>query len=173
MRTGSNVRLQRPHRIAHPECIRVGDRTQIRRNALIEPVQERAGIRYKPQIEIGSDVYIGPDLFLVCISSISIGDGTVLSESVFISDNNHGLDPQAGLIMEQPLVHGGDVTIGKHCFIGLRAAIMPGVTLGDHCIVAINSVVTSSFPAYSMVGGAPAKLIRRYDLATKTWVRNE
>jgi lipopolysaccharide O-acetyltransferase len=169
MKAGSNVYLERPHRISHPESIRVGDRTRILRNALIEPIHQYAGVNYSPQVEIGSDVYIGPNLFLACIGRVSIGDGSVLSEGVFINDNNHGFDPQAGLIMKQPLVHGGDVAIGKHCFVGLRSAIMPGVTLGDHCIVAINSVVTKSFPACSMVGGAPAKLIRSYDPATKSW----
>jgi lipopolysaccharide O-acetyltransferase len=137
---------------------------------MISPIVEYVGVRYDPIIEIGSDVHIGPHLYLACIGRISIGDGSVLSESVFINDASHGLDPEGGLIMKQPLVHGGDILIGKSCFLGLRSAIMPGVTLGDHCIVGINAVVTKSFPAYSMIGGAPARLLRSYDLVQKKWL---
>lgn len=169
MHAGVGVIIQRPHRISHPESIRIGDRTLIHSNALITPIQAYEGIHYNPEIIIGSDVYIGPNLFLACTSRVIIGDGSVLSEGVYINDSNHGLDPTGGLIMKQPLVQGGDVIIGGNCFIGLRAAIMPGVTLGDHCVVGINSVVTKSIPSYSMVGGSPARLLRRYDTVTKSW----
>lgn len=170
MIAGREVIIERPHRISRPEFIRIGDRTHIHRNAMIAPICEYAGVRFVPRIEIGSDCYIGPNLYLACIHRITIGDGSVLSEDVYINDSNHGLDPDAGLIMNQPLSHGGDVSIGKSCFLGLRSAIMPGVTLGDHCIVGIGSVVTTSFPAYSMVGGAPARLRKRYDPDRKDWV---
>jgi acetyltransferase-like isoleucine patch superfamily enzyme len=168
---GKDVRIGRPHkRISQPSHITIGNRTLIESNPLIAPIVECEGIRYQPQIKIGQDVYIGPNVYLVAISGISIGDGCVLSEFVFMSDNNHGLDPTAGLIMQQKLVHGGDIKIGNHCFLGLRSAIMPGVTLGDHCVVGINSVVTKSFPAYSMLAGAPAKLVKLYSLEKRAWI---
>lgn len=167
---GTGARVQWPHRISHPESIQLGARTYIHRNALITPIHEYEGHRYNPKISIGSDVYIGPNLFLGCVSRVVIGDGSVLSEYVYINDCSHGLDPTAGLIMKQPLIPGGDIVIGKACFIGLRAAIMPGVTLGDHCVVGINSVVTRSFPAYSMVCGSPARLVRRFDPELNSWV---
>lgn len=171
MKTGVNVRIQRPHRIVAAGCITIGDRTTIREGALIVPILESAGVRYQPQITIGDDVYIGPNLYMVALSRITIGDGCVLSESVFLNDNNHGLDPEAGLIMQQELVHGGDIRIGNHCFLGLRSAIMAGVTLGDYCVVGINSVVTKSFPAYSMIAGAPAQLVRVYSPEQRAWIK--
>ena len=171
MKAGLNVSIQRPHRIEAAEYISVGERTTIREGALIVPIIESAGVQYQPQITIGNDVYIGPNLYMVALSRITIGDGCVLSESVFLNDNNHGLDPDAGLIMQQKLAHGGDIKIGNHCFLGLRSAIMAGVTLGDHCVVGINSVVTKSFPAYSMIAGAPAKLVRVYSHEKRAWIR--
>lgn len=173
METGTGVIIERPHRISAPKYIRVGDRTFIHRNAMITPILEYEGMRYTPTVSIGSDVYIGPNLYLACLGRVVIGDGSVLSEYVYINDSSHGIDPDGGPIMKQPLVHGGDVVIGKSCFLGLRVAIMPGVTLGDHCVVGTNSVVMKSFPPYSMLSGSPARLLGQYDRATKTWVRVE
>jgi acetyltransferase-like isoleucine patch superfamily enzyme len=169
---GENVVVRRPHnRISEPRHITIGDRTLIESNPLIVPIVQYAGGCHQPHIKIGQDVYIGPNVYLVAIGTITIGDGCVLSEFVFMSDNSHGLDPEAGLIMQQELVHGGDITIGNHCFLGLRSAIMAGVTLGDHCVVGINSVVTKSFPAYSMIAGAPAQLVRVYSPEKRTWIK--
>lgn len=71
--------------------------------------------------------------------------------------------------MEQPLESKGPVRIGARCFLGYRAAVMPGVTLGEHCVVGANSVVTRSFGSFSMVAGSPARLIKVYSAATGKW----
>lgn len=55
----------------------------------------------------------------------------------------------------------GSIYIGDHSWIGASAIIMPGVHLGKFCIVAANSFINSSFPDYSIIGGNPAKLIRK------------
>jgi acetyltransferase-like isoleucine patch superfamily enzyme len=171
LRAGVGVQVHRPHRISNPHCVQLGDRTTIGAGALIAPILQYAGVSYSPTIEIGNDVYIGPYLYMACVGRMTIGEGSVLSEYVYINDASHGFDPEAGLIMQQTLVRRGDITIGKHCFLGLRSAVMPGVTLGDHCVVGMNSVVTKSFPEYSMIAGAPAVLIKRYSLEQKAWVR--
>ena len=54
-----------------------------------------------------------------------------------------------------------DTRIGHHCVIGGRSIILPGVTLGNHVFVAAGSVVTKSFPDHCMIGGNPARIIRK------------
>jgi len=54
----------------------------------------------------------------------------------------------------------GDTMIGNDVWLGMRSMIMPGIKIGDGVIVAAYSVVTKDIPAYSFVGGNPAKLIR-------------
>ena len=125
---------------------------------------------YSPTIRIGDNVYIGSYVNIGAIDCVKIEDGCVLSEYIYITDNLHGMHPDRGPIMEQPLESKGPVHIRCNCFLGFRVSVMPRVTLGEHCIVGANSVVTHSFPAYSMIVGSPAKLIKRSDLETRQWV---
>lgn len=54
-----------------------------------------------------------------------------------------------------------DVSIGKHCMIGARSIIMPGVTIGDNCIISVASVVVKDIPPNSLAAGNPARVIER------------
>ncbi|KAA5835980.1 CatB-related O-acetyltransferase [Saccharopolyspora hirsuta] len=55
----------------------------------------------------------------------------------------------------------GDTVIGNDVWFGYRATVMPGVTIGDGAIIAAGAVVTSDVPPYAIVGGNPARAIRR------------
>ena len=62
---------------------------------------------------------------------------------------------------EGDLPYKGDTEIGNDVWIGYKATIMPGVKIGSGAIIASQSVVTTDVPAYGVVGGNPARLIRR------------
>ena len=55
----------------------------------------------------------------------------------------------------------GDTVVGNDVWFGYRATVMPGVGIGDGAIIAAGAVVTSDVPPYTIVGGNPAKVIRR------------
>ncbi len=55
----------------------------------------------------------------------------------------------------------GDIIIGNDVWIGYEAVIMSGVTIGDGAIIGARSVVTKDIPTYTIVGGVPARQIRR------------
>ena len=58
------------------------------------------------------------------------------------------------------LPYKGDTEIGNDVWIGYEALVMPGVKIGNGAVIASKSVVTADVPAYSVVGGNPAKVIK-------------
>jgi len=92
---------------------------------------------------------------------VTIGDGCLFSEGVYMSDTAHaagGFDPRP--VAQRPLRFKGEVHIGARCFIGYRACILPGVTLGEGCVVGAHAVVTRSFGPGCVLAGVPARLVR-------------
>lgn len=159
---GRDTVMRRPFHVINSQWVTIGSNTTVGRRATLQPLREYAGVQHDGQIVIGSNVYIGSDVYIAGIRRVELGDGCVLSDHVYINDSAHGFDPTGPPIMKQPLESRGPITIGKNCFLGYRSAILPGVTLGERCIVGTNAVVTKSFPAYSVIGGVPARLIRTY-----------
>lgn len=125
------------------------------------------------RIVIHANVYIGFFATITAVNLVEIGAGTVVSDHFYASDHVHGYDPRRGSPAEQPLESKGPVIIGRNCFIGMRVSVLPGVTLGDNCVVGAHSVVTRSFPACSMIVGAPARLVKTFDTASGAWAAAE
>lgn len=108
---------------------------------------------------IGKYSYVGMNAILNGYAAqIRIGHNVSIAQNVNIMVDSA---PNASEILQRIFPYQiAPVTIGNHCWIGASVIIMPGVKLGDFCVVAANSMVKKSFPAYSIIGGTPAKLIR-------------
>jgi len=169
-------RLTRNSRISYSSLflnknkIRLGSNFTMGKSSLLYPIEFYKHQKFDPSIKIGNDVYVGSYTQLHAVGAMSIGNGVVISDHVYISDVAHGLMPDQGLIMDQPLNSKGVITIGDNCFIGYGASVLPGVELGQSCVVAARAVVTRPFPDYSMLAGNPAKLVKVYDPLRGAWL---
>lgn len=116
-------------------------------------------------ISISNDVHIqfGCKLF-GSGGGISIGQGTIFAHDVQVFARNHLYDAvDLQFIPYDTRSIEKHTTIGEYVWIGARSTIMAGVTIGDGAVIAACSVVTNDVPAYSVVGGNPAKIIKFRD----------
>lgn len=108
-------------------------------------------------------VSIGMDCFINALGGVEIHSGTILGPNVTIFSENHIYEKSECIPFANER-RCKKVTIGENCWIGAHSFIVPGVTLGEGCIVAGGSVVTKDFPPLSVIGGAPAKIIKERDV---------
>lgn len=89
-----------------------------------------------------------------------IGTHVMMGTDVVIITRNHAFDHTDIPMMEQGFENERPVEIGNDVWIGDRVIILPGVTVGDGSILAAGAVVTHDVPAYAVVAGVPAKIIK-------------
>lgn len=120
--------------------------------------------KLNPVLSIGELCNFGAFNHITCTNKVTIGDGVLTGKWVTITDNSHG-DTNIETLKIRPekrrIVSKGPVVIGNNVWIGDKATILPGVTIGDGAVVAANAVVTKDVPAYSVVAGNPARIIKR------------
>ena len=108
------------------------------------------------RLTLGRSSYMNSSL-IQCATSISIGDNCAIAVDVLIQDTDfHAILDKDG----KEKVYSKPITIGNHVWICTKAIILKGVTIGDGAIIAAGAVVTKDVPAYSLVGGNPARVIK-------------
>ena len=80
----------------------------------------------------------------------------MIGHGVVLATLNHDMDPE-----KRQMLHPAPIHIGKGVWIGANATVCSGVTIGDHAVVAAGAVVVKDVPADTVVGGVPAKVIKR------------
>lgn len=114
----------------------------------------------------GSRIGIGS----VVVGPVTIGRYVFLGQHVSVQGINHGYEDVEEDPNRQPLVL-RPVRIGDYTHLGTNTTVVAGVTIGERCQIGAGSVVTHDIPPYSVAVGNPARVIKRYDAARKTWVR--
>jgi acetyltransferase-like isoleucine patch superfamily enzyme len=109
-------------------------------------------------IHIGKNVFMNSGCRFQDQGGITIGDGSLVGHNVVMATLNHGLAPS-----DRSTTYPAPIIIGKNVWIGANATIVPGVTIGDNAIIAAGAVVTKDVQENTIVGGVPAKLIKRLE----------
>ena len=120
-------------------------------------------------LRVGERCVLGARITITAHESIEIGDDVWFGQDVFVSDASHGYTDAELPVGLQFGTH-QPVSIGSGTWVGHGAMILPGTTIGRNVVVAAGSVVRGDVPDHAVVGGVPARLIRRLD-ADGTWSR--
>ncbi len=114
---------------------------------------------YGKNTHVSKGVFINSGCHFQDHGGIYIGDNTLFGHNVVLATLNHIADPEKRANMIPKPIH-----IGKNVWVGANATILAGVTIGDGAIVAAGAVVTKDVEANTVVGGVPAKVIKKIDL---------
>lgn len=135
--------------------IRLGDDVTIDGTTTFSAATRSEG----PVLEIGDRSYVGYGVQISVGARVSIGRDVRIAARVFLAaDDGHPLDPV--LRRSEPGDGRGTIVLGADIWIGQGATVLKGVTIGEGSVVATGAVVTADVPAYTIVAGNPARIVK-------------
>ena len=108
-------------------------------------------------VHFGKNIYANFNLTMVDDGHIYVGDYTMFAPSVIVATAGHPILPE---LRETVYQYNMPDHIGKNCWIGAGAIILPGVTIGDQVVVGAGSVVTKDLPSNVVAVGNPCQVVR-------------
>ena len=144
------------------EWIRIGDRTLIGTHVTLAvgmPGEQFASS--DTIIDIGDRCSLGRGTAIVARKQVVIEDDVMIAPHVYITDHSHSYADVRFPIWQQWPTE-APVRIGAGSWLATNVIVLPGTTIGRNVTVAGGSVVRGTVPDFSVVAGAPAKVVRRY-----------
>lgn len=108
-------------------------------------------------VHFGRAVYANFNLTLVDDTHIYVGDHTMIGPNVTIATAGHPILPE---LRERSLQYNAPIHIGRNCWIGAGALILPGVSIGHDTVIGAGSVVTKDIPSGVVAVGNPCRVLR-------------
>jgi len=109
-------------------------------------------------ITVGEGVFINACCHFQDHGGVTLGDGCQIGHNVVFATLNHALAPE-----RRKTTYPAPIVLGRNVWIGSNATILQGVTIGDNAVVAAGAVVTKDVATNTVVGGVPARFIKRIE----------
>lgn len=111
-------------------------------------------------LEMGRNCFIGDECLLDLADRIVMADHVTLSERVIILTHTNVGYRDHPLQAHFPSMS-APVRLESGCFVGVNATLLPGITVGEGGVVAAGAVVTEDVPPWHVVGGVPARVVKK------------
>ncbi|KAI9675406.1 MAG: hypothetical protein M1817_001310 [Caeruleum heppii] len=121
---------------------------------------------YGTNIFLGQNVYMNFNCIILDTCAVRIGSRTLIAPNASFFPGTHPLDPYLRNGTQGPEL-GKEIEVGEDCWIGGNVIILPGVKIGDGATVGAGSVVTKDVPAFHVVAGNPARIIRKIEVTSQ------
>ena len=118
--------------------------------------------KYGVGLEIGNDSAIGEYSYFGCSGGVKIGNDVIMGQYISFHSENHNYSNNNKLIREQGVSSKG-IELGNNIWVGSKVTFLDGCKIGDNSVVAAGAVVTSVFPSNVVIGGVPAKVLKKLD----------
>ncbi len=148
---GHGVRVGMGVLVLHPHTFEIGDGVFIGNQAFLQG-------RHDGRCVIGAHTWLGPQSYLDC-RDLTLGEYVGWGPGAKVLGSEHTGEPKDVPIIQTDLVI-KPVRVERWADIGVNAVLLPGVTVGEGAIVGAGAVVTKDVPAYAVVAGVPATILR-------------
>lgn len=122
------------------------------------------------RLTIGDRCTLGRNNHIYSTLDICLNNGVLTAANVYISDNQHQYTDTGRFILDQPIQQLKPVCIGEGSWLGQNVCVI-GASVGKGCVIGANSVVLTDVPDYCVAVGTPARVIRRFDPESGSWIR--
>ena len=167
---GHGTRITPPFRFSNLRLMSLGNETLVHRNCWFNALPLES-TEHGPLLTIGDKCSIGQGAILSAACHVELGAQVLLGPNVYISDHGHEYADPERPIMLQGITPPRPVVIGSGTWLGYNVCVLPGVSIGRNCVVGANSIVRSNLPDFSVAVGSPARVIKRFDLIQRQWIR--
>ena len=113
-------------------------------------IKPKVNIKYPWFLQIGSNTWIGENVWIDNLTDVTIGDNVVLSQGAYLLTGSHDYSDEAFSLIT------GKIILEEGVWIAAKATVCPGVTCKSHSVLSVNSVATHDLNPYSIYQGNPS-----------------
>ncbi len=156
---GSNVTIEKhctidgyaSEKIIFGDCLKIGAYSNLLSTSHFS--------KFGKGIKIGNNSAIGDFTHFGAPGGIEIGNDVIMGSYISFHSENHNFSDTKKLIREQGTTSKG-IKLGNNIWVGAKVTFLDGCEIGDNSVVAAGAVVNGIYPANSIIGGVPAKVIK-------------